>query len=303
MASSRRLLSPGGRIARWTVGKLLGRGRFGEVYAGLEECSGLHVAIKVEDAKAAKGRLEHEAGVYEATKGMPGQAQSHWFGEQDGVLALVLDRLGPSVKAMHRAVGNLTEAELRLVAQEVLDRLEALHGRGWLHGDIKPDNLLCPRGAVALRPRAGGQPLVHCIDYGLSMPLRAGGADERAARRGTLGAVRYASVSNQLLRPLGPRDDLEALAYSLVYLHRGSLPWSEVSAPTQREKFALIREAKQREQPQRLCAGMPPAFGEFLARCRGMDADEVPDYAELRALLGVAGRKRPGRGRTKRASS
>ena len=57
------------------MGKLLGRGRFGEVYAGLEECSGLHVAIKVEDAKAAKGRLEHEAGVYEATKGMPGQAQ------------------------------------------------------------------------------------------------------------------------------------------------------------------------------------------------------------------------------------
>ena len=144
------------------------------------------------------------------------------------------------------------------MASETLHRLEELHGRGWLHGDIKPDNLLLPRGTTALKARSGGQPLVHCIDFGMSLPLHKGRAETPSARRGTLGAVRYASVSNQMLLPLGPRDDLEALAYSLVYLHRGQLPWSQVSAPTQREKFVLIRQAKQHEEPQLLCAA-PPA--------------------------------------------
>jgi len=285
-----RLLSRGARISRWTVGRLLGRGRYGEVYAGVAE--GHHVAIKVEAAEAARPRLEHETSVYDATKGMPGQAQCHWFGEQDGIRAMVVDRLGPSVKAVHRAVGNLTEAELRLVASETLERLEDLHGRGWLHCDIKPDNLLLPRGTTALRGRGGGQALVHCVDYGLSLPLHEGRAAEPAARRGTLGAVRYASISNQLLQPLGPRDDLEALCYSLVYLARGRLPWSDITAALrpelgQRGRFALICEAKQREEPHRLCAGLPPAFGEFLRVCRGMAPDERPDYAGLRVLVGA----------------
>ena len=146
------------------------------MYAGSHETSGVQVAIKVESVDVAKGRLEREALVYEATGGLPGLAGVHWFGRQEGVLALVLDRLGPSVKAMHRAVGDLTHDELRLVASETLHRLEELHGRGWLHGDLKPDNLLLPRGTTALKARPDGRPLVHCIDFGMSLPLREGTA-------------------------------------------------------------------------------------------------------------------------------
>ena len=33
-------------------------------------------------------------------------------------------------------------AFLSLVARQVLDALCTLHARGWVHGDVKPDNLL-----------------------------------------------------------------------------------------------------------------------------------------------------------------
>ena len=43
-----------------------------------------------------------------------------------------------------------------------------------------------------------------------------------ASSRGT---VRYASVHAHLGRTASRRDDLESLAYTLIFLHRGRLPW------------------------------------------------------------------------------
>jgi hypothetical protein len=39
------------------------------------------------------------------------------------------------------------------------------------------------------------------------------------------GTVRYASVHAHLGRTASRRDDLESLAYTLIFLHRGRLPW------------------------------------------------------------------------------
>ena len=39
------------------------------------------------------------------------------------------------------------------------------------------------------------------------------------------GTVRYASVHAHLGRTANRRDDLESLAYTLIFLHRGRLPW------------------------------------------------------------------------------
>ena len=47
-------------------------------------------------------------------------------------------------------------------------------------------------------------------------------------RRGT---IRYASVHAHLGRTASRRDDLESLAYTLLFLLLGRLPWQGLQAP------------------------------------------------------------------------
>ena len=61
-----------------------------------------------------------------------------------------------------------------------------------------------------------------------------------------VGTARFASIPNQQGRPLGPRDDVEALAYMLVFLRSGRLPWSDLPKEgDRRERFARILAAKE----------------------------------------------------------
>ncbi|KAL5730531.1 non-specific serine/threonine protein kinase [Ranunculus cassubicifolius] len=53
-------------------------------------------------------------------------------------------------------------------------------------------------------------------------------------------AVRYANCHTYLARIASRRDDLEFIAYTLIFLHRGGLPWQgyqSVSRVTRNNHF------------------------------------------------------------------
>lgn len=51
--------------------------------------------------------------------------------------------------------------------------------------------------------------------------------------RGCRGTIRYASVHAHLGRTASRRDDLESLAYTLLFLLNGKLPWQGFQARLQ----------------------------------------------------------------------
>ena len=74
------------------------------------------------------------------------------------------------------------------------------------------------------------------------------------------------------------RDDLESLAYVLIYLMHGSLPW-QCRKPTE------ILDMRMVITPSTLCEGLPAEFEIFLNYARSLEFKQKPDYQYLRGLF------------------
>ncbi len=81
------------------------------------------------------------------------------------------------------------------------------------------------------------------------------------------------------------RDDLESLAYVLMYFLRGALPWQGLKAATKKQKYDRIMEKKMTTPTDLLCRGFPNEFGIFLNYTRALRFDDKPDYSYLRKLF------------------
>ncbi|KAL5512114.1 hypothetical protein ACEPAG_3635 [Sanghuangporus baumii] len=152
-----------------------------------------------------------------------------------------------SVKAKHAQLEPFL-----LLADQLISRVEYIHSRNFIHRDMKPDKLLDGIG------KHGNQ--VNIIDFGL-----------------LTGTARYTYKNTHLGVEQARRDDLESLAYVLMYFHRGALPLQGLKAATKKQKYDRIMEKKMITPTDLLCRGFPHQFGVFLNYCRALRFDDNPD--------------------------
>jgi serine/threonine protein kinase len=121
--------------------------------------------------------------------------------------------------------------------------------------------------------------MVYLIDFGLSKEFRDPNTRAHIPYRkdiGMTGTATFASVNSHMGLELGRRDDLESLAYVLIYLLCGFLPW---------HGSKNILERKRRITMHPLVEKVPIEFRTFLEHCRSLGFDDKPDYTTLRSLF------------------
>ena len=131
----------------------------------------------------------------------------------------------------------------------------------------------------------------YLIDFGLSKPWRTkhGKHTPYSEDRSLTGTARYASINNHLGREQSRRDDLESLAYSMLYFIKGSLPWQGLGCKEGEEKYDRIYKKKAGTSVSELCKGLPTEFASFLCYCRHLGFEEEPNYSFWRHVFeGVA---------------
>jgi len=161
-----------------------------------------------------------------------------------------------------------------------LSVLKSLHDHHYVHLDIKPDNFMIGTGDMSSR--------VFLIDFGLSRLFRNPATHKHITQVKGLditGTVRYSSVNSHLGLTQSRRDDLESLAYIIVYLVKGRLPWQGIAVGPGQVHHEEVLKLKQVATAKTLCKGLPQPFIKFFQYIRSLGFEDKPDYRYLHSLL------------------
>ncbi|PAA82973.1 hypothetical protein BOX15_Mlig012010g2 [Macrostomum lignano] len=263
--------------------KKIGSGSFGEIYLGVNQTNGEEIAVKLESQKARHPQLLYESKLYKLLQGGIGIPHVRWFGVEKDYNVLVMDLLGPSLEDLFSFCSRrFTMKTVLMLADQMINRIEYVHNKNFIHRDIKPDNFLMGIGRHCNK--------VFIIDFGLAKKYR----DSRSGKhipyredKNLTGTARYASINAHLGIEQSRRDDMEALGYVLMYFNRGSLPWQGLQAANKKQKYQKISEKKMSTPVEGLCKGFPAEFTMYLNYCRGLRFEEAPDYMYLRQLFRI----------------
>ncbi|KAK7402251.1 hypothetical protein VNO78_14368 [Psophocarpus tetragonolobus] len=266
---------------KFRLGRKIGSGSFGEIYLGTNLQTNEEVAIKLENVKTKHPQLLYESKLYKILQGGTGIPNVRWFGVEGDYNVLVMDLLGPSLEDLFNFCSRkLSLKTVLMLADQMINRVEFIHSKSFLHRDIKPDNFLMGLGRRANQ--------VYAIDFGLAKKYRDTSTHQHIPYRenkNLTGTARYASMNTHLGIEQSRRDDLESLGFVLMYFLRGSLPWQGLKAGTKKQKYEKISEKKVSTSIESLCRGYPSEFASYFHYCRSLRFDDKPDYAYLKRLF------------------
>jgi serine/threonine protein kinase len=184
---------------------------------------------------------------------------------------LLIEHLeGPSLRSLLRRHGPLALGQLLPLALHVAGALHYLAAEGWVHLDVKPDNVI-----MGAPPRL--------IDLSVARTT------ERAARiTGTIGTDAYMAPEQcdpaRFPGAIGPAADVFGLGATLFHAVAGTVPFPR--APEDREAEDLARRFPQLTRPPTdLPAATPAPLAALIERALAADPAGRPTAAALAEAL------------------
>jgi predicted Ser/Thr protein kinase len=267
----------------YSLERELGRGGMGIVYLAREVELDRDVAIKVLPGHLAADRAARERFLREARMAAglshPHIVPIHRVGEAGGFVFFVMSYVeGETLGERLRTKGPLPPVEAARILREVAWALAYAHGRGIIHRDVKPDNILLEA--------ATGRALVS--DFGIASGGGTPGPDTDPGKRA--GTAHFMSPEHAAGLPVDGRSDLYALGVVGYLAVSGRLPFESTNLPA-----LIVRQASE-PAPSVLdvAPGLPPALADAIDRCLAREPDDRPQDGEaLAAALAPPPETRP----------
>ena len=264
---------------KYKIIKRLGRGSFGYIY--LVEYNNKLYAMKIENTKKGFYILDKEVYLMSHLYG-PRIPYVKSFGNLGSYNILVMEVLGKSLEDIKEVLPSkkMSISCVCKLSYQMLQILEHIHKKSFVHRDVKPDNFIMGIGQ--------NSKFLYMIDFGFAKTYRdpitlAHIPYQKGA--GMTGTARFASVNTLSGYNQSRRDDLESLGYVIIYIASGTLPWANIKSDNKDELYNSILKFKSEITPEQLCRGLPPQFEAYINYIRRMTFDQEPDYKYLRNLF------------------
>jgi len=263
-----------------SINKQLGKGGFGQIYLGRNIRENYPIAIKVEES-SNRSHLHLEYEILKDIQGGVGIPRIFKYRQGHNHNYLLMELLGKSLdKLFTENNKTFSYKTIFQIGYQMVDRIQYVHSKGYIHRDIKPGNFVIGRGDKSK--------IIYLIDFGLSkryidpetqkhIPYKIG--------KGLTGTARYVSLFTHYGIEQARRDDIESIAFNLIYFARGKLPWQGVKTKNKKEKHKKIMESKLVHTPEILCSNLPEEFIKLLKYPKKLEFEEEPDYQRIKLMF------------------
>ena len=260
----------------------LGSGAFGEIYKGEEISTHRKIAVKCELVQPDRvSLLKSEIEILQYLKGTKGIPKIYLHLSSNNYNFMLFELLGSNIDNLfHFCNKKFSLPTVLSLGLQMINRIESIHSLHIIHRDIKPENFLIGKGKKIST--------LYLCDFGLAKRFRdkkTGDHIPYINNKHFTGTPSFASVYTHLGCEQSRRDDLESLAYTLIYLGTGTLPWKGLKSKGKDEKYSKIITKKMNSKSEELLKGLPNEFMSFLQNVRDLQFDQKPDYDYLRGLL------------------
>jgi len=263
-------LEPGAEAGEYIVESLLGEGAFGTVYRAAHGVIGKPAAVKVLSLRHAVdpgivARFIEEARAVNRI-GHPDIIDIFGFGKlPDGRQFYVMELLhGETLADVLRKRAPMPPGEVCDLLQPVSAALDAAHGAGVAHRDVKPENIFLHDEGGVLRPKL--------LDFGVAK-LSGDELGEHATESGaTVGTPSYMSPEQCVGKGVDHRADIYAFGVLAFEMLTGRLPFEEES------RFHLMAAHLSADvpDPQSLVPTLPTGVHAALQRIMAKEPEDRP---------------------------
>ena len=244
---------------RYALERELGRGGMGVVFLARDLSLDRLVALKMLPALLAAQPLLRERFLREARTAAglshPHIVPIHAVEEHDGIAFIAMAYVdGETLADRVRRTGPLPPHEVARILREVAWALAYAHGRGIVHRDIKPDNIMIERGS--------GRAMV--TDFGIARARSGPGVTDRLTLEGQLlGTASFMSPEQGAGEHVDGRSDLYSLGSVGFYALTGRAPFEATTL----EAILVARFTRAAPAVASIRPDVPTALAATIDRC------------------------------------
>ncbi|XP_050464870.1 serine/threonine-protein kinase VRK1-like isoform X2 [Cataglyphis hispanica] len=198
---------------------------------------------------------------------------------------LVINRYGKDLwKIFEENNRQFPEHIVYKLALQIIDILEYIHHKTYVHADIKGENLLLDRNSYDQ---------IYLVDFGLACHCTTSTELKPDPKKAHNGTLQYTSRDAHMGVPT-KRSDIEILYYNIILWLCGSLPWEKLLDPVtvQKEKEKAFKNI---DDFLKKCfhGSIPQPVHKFMTLLASIKFNETPSYEKFKEIL-IAGLKKLG---------